>query len=83
MVSKKEKVEEINKAIKRSEYAKSVGARAELLPDNRIEYTILGKTSTGKPYRMKTNLRKILASLEGPDARALFKKYGGKKKKKR
>ena len=76
MTTKEEKVKDISAAIKRSAEAKKVKATAKLLPDGRIEYSIMGKTPAGRPYRMKVSLNKILSYLWGDDMRRLKAKYG-------
>ena len=76
MATKAEKVKDINSAIKRSAAAKDVKATAKLLPDGRVEYSMMGKTSTGRPYRTKVSLNKILSYLWGDDMRRLKAKYG-------
>jgi len=76
MATKTEKVKDINAAIKRSAEAKNVKARAEVLGDSRIEYSVMGQTRAGKAYRMKVSFNKILSLLWGEDMRRLKKKYG-------
>jgi len=76
MTTKAEKITDINTAIKRSAEAKKAKAIASLLPSGQIEYSAIGKTSTGRPYRMKVSLNKILSYLWGDDMRRLKAKYG-------
>ena len=73
-----DKIKEINEAIKKSVFAVQRGARAEVLPDGRIEYSVLEKSSLGYPYRARTSFRTILMTLEGEDLRRLYQKYGKK-----
>lgn len=73
MVSKKEKVRDINVAIKRSSVAKERKAKAEII-GSRIEYSMMSKSS--RPYRMKVSFMDTLGLLEGEDIRKLHKKYG-------
>ena len=74
MVSKKEKIMDINKALKR------VGSTsyAHILPDNRIEYIKIGKSSLGRLYEMKVPLSKLIDEMHGEDIRFLKSKYGRK-----
>lgn len=74
--TKDEKAKDINNAIKRSAVAKEVGAKAEILKDGSIQYSIKTKTRTGRAYRIKVPFNKILSYLEGEDMRRLKKKYG-------
>ena len=76
MATKFGKVRDINQAIKHSSVALKKDAKAELLRDGRIEYSMLGQTSTGKPYRMKVTLMQILSLLQGEDMRRLHRLYG-------
>ena len=74
--TKKEKVKEINTAIKRSETARNVKAKAEILADGSIQYSVETKTRSGTKYRMKVPFSGILTLLWGEDMRSLKKKYG-------
>ena len=76
MATKEEKVTDINNAIKRSIEAKKVGAKAEILKDGPIQYSIETKTGSGRVYRIKVPFIKILSYLWGDDMRRLKKKYG-------
>ena len=76
MVTKEEKVTDINNAIKRSIEAKKIGAKAEILNDGTIQYSIETKTGSGRIYRIKVPFIKILSYLWGDDMRRLKKKYG-------
>ena len=76
MATKEEKVTDINNAIKRSTSAKKVGAKAEILKDGTIQYSIETKTGSGRIYRIKVPFIKILSYLWGDDMRRLKKKYG-------
>ena len=73
--TKVEKVSQINEAISRSETAVSKGAKAELLPNGKIQYSLLGKSSFGD-YKMKATLNDILNLLNGDDVRNLKKIFG-------
>jgi hypothetical protein len=70
------KVSEINKAIARSTVATDKKAKAEILKDGRLEYSIESKTRAGVPYRIKITFRDVLSLLNGEDMRYLFGKYG-------
>ena len=74
--TKKEKVKDINNAIKRSAEAKEVSAKAEMFNDSTIQYSVKTKTRTGRVYRIKVPFSKILSYLWGEDLRRLKKKYG-------
>ena len=74
-VTKQEKVELINQAIKRSPVARAKSAKAEILKDGRLEYTMLGKTASGREYRMKVSFSKILGLLHGEDMRRLHRLF--------
>ena len=76
MTTRKEKVKDINNAIKRSAGAKEVGAKAEILKDGTMQYSIKTKTGSGRMYRVKVPFIKILSYLWGEDMRRLKKKYG-------
>lgn len=76
MTSKQQKVQDINKAIRRSSTAKGKKAKAALLKDGRIEYSIESITRGGRRYRTKATFRDILQLLHGEDLRQLHKKYG-------
>jgi len=76
MTSKEQKVRDVNKAIGRSETARKKKAKAEILRDGRIEYSIESVTSSGRKYRTKTTFRGILMLLHGEDLRNLHRKYG-------
>jgi len=71
MVSKQEKVDDINKALKR------VGSKAYAeFKDNRINYVRYGKSSFGE-YPMKVSLNEIMfKEMHGEDIRAIRKKWG-------
>jgi len=73
MVSKKEKVTDINKALKRA----NSRAYAHILPDKRIEYITYGRSSFGE-YKMKSSFNDMLKQMHGEDIRSLMKKYGRK-----
>ena len=75
MVTKEEKVKDINNAIKRSAEAKVVGVKVEIL-NGTIQYSIKTKTRTGRVYRIKVPFIKILSYLWGEDMRRLKKKHG-------
>ena len=76
MASKKEKVQEINQAIKRSSWAVTKGAKAELFQDGGIEYSRKAITGMGRVYRIKISFSEMLMLLTTEDMRALKKKYG-------
>ena len=76
MPDKEQKVKDINEAIHRSSTAMNNKAKAEILKDGRIEYSIESVTRTGKRYRTKASFRDILSLLWGEDMRQLHKKYG-------
>jgi len=76
MATKAEKAKDINTAIKRSAEARDVDAKAELIDSKRIEYSMIGKTPTGRSYRMRISFNKVLSLLWGEDMRRLKKKYG-------
>lgn len=71
MATKKEKAKDINTAIKRSETARKVKAKAEVRADGGIRYSV--ETNM---YRMKVPFSVILSLLWGKDMRSLKKKYG-------
>ena len=73
-MNKKQKVADINRALKR------VGSKAyaEMLPDKRIQYVKMGRSSLGKPYKMRASFDEMLSEMHGEDIRALKKKYGRK-----
>lgn len=75
-MDKKDKVKTINQAINRSPVAKEKGAKAELLPNDRIEYSMSATTRLGKPYRIKVTFRQILSLLHGEDIRQLHRLFG-------
>lgn len=77
-VKKRERIADINEAIKRSGVALEKGASVALLPDGRIEYTLSGKSAFGS-YRMKTSFAEIRGLLWGEDIRRLTKKWGRKR----
>ena len=76
MPSKEEKVKDINAAIHRSSTAMKSKAKAELLKDGRIQYSIQTTTRGGKLYRIKVSFMNILSLLYGEDMRQLHRKYG-------
>lgn len=71
MVSKQEKINDINKALKR------VGSKAFAeLKDDRINYVRYGKSSFGE-YPMKVSLQELMGrEMHGEDIRAIRKKWG-------
>jgi len=70
-MDKQEKVKLVNQAIRRSSVAREKGAKAEVLKDGRLEYTMFGRTTAGRKYRMKVPFSKILGLLHGEDMRRL------------
>jgi len=73
---KQEKIDEINKMIAKSSVARDKKAKAEILKDGRIQYSIETKTRGGRKYRIKVSFSDILMLLHGKDLRQLSKKYG-------
>ena len=78
-MTKQEKVKLINQAIKRSSVAREKGAKAEILKDGRIEYTMLGTTTAGRKYHMKVPFSKILGLLRGEDMRRLHSLFSSRR----
>jgi len=76
MISKQEKIDDINKALKR------VGSKsyAELSKDNRLLYVKFGRCAT-KPegYQMHVKLNELLGEMYGEDIRYLKNKWGKQK----
>lgn len=72
---KQRKIDEINIAIHKSEWAKEEGMKAELRADGSILYTKDFQAGHGK-YRGRITFNEILSRLHGKDARFLKKKYG-------
>ena len=78
-MNKQEKVKLINQAIKRSSVAREKGAKAEILKDGRIEYTMFGTSTAGRKYRMKVPFSKILGLLHGEDMRRLHNLFSSRR----
>jgi len=73
-MTKAEKVKIINQALRKSSVAVKKGARAEILKDGRIEYTMLGKSAMGE-YRMKVPFSKVLGLMHGEDMRRIHRLF--------
>lgn len=69
-MTKDKKVQLINNAIARSSTAITKQANAHILPDGRIEYTMLAPSGR---YTMKATFREILGTLRGDDIRNILK----------
>ena len=74
MTTKKEKVDDINKALKR---VKST-SYAELLDDGTIQYIKMATSARGK-YKARATFYDILKEMQGEDMRFIKKKYGRQK----
>jgi len=72
-MTKQEKVNLINEALRRSSWAQEVQAVAEVLPAGRIEYR---KLSNGGRYMVKASFREMLALMHGEDMRRLHQQFG-------
>ena len=59
----------LNEAFATSSVAIAAGAKAEILEDGRIEYTML--TRANRLYRIKVSFGKVLGLLDGKDMRAI------------
>ena len=77
MGTKKEKVDDINKALKR---VKST-SYAELLDDGTIQYIKMATSARGK-YKVRATFSDMLSAMHGEDMRLINKKYGRVKSKK-
>ena len=73
-MKKNKKVQLINNAVARSSTAITKQANAHILPDGRIEYTILAPNGR---YTMKATFRQILGTLWGDDIRNILKQVKG------
>lgn len=67
-MNKQTKMKMINEAVQRSNVAIAKQAKAEILTDGRIEYTMLA--ANGK-YIEKVSYREILRTLNGQDMRGI------------
>lgn len=79
--AKQRKVDEINEALSKSDVAVKQKARAEVLPDGRIEYSVETTSGLGRLYRIKSSFNDMLSLLWGTDARRLKEKYGRSSRK--
>jgi len=77
-MDKQEKVKLVNQLIGRSSVAREKGAKAEVLKDGRLEYTMLGRTTAGREYRMEVPLSKILGLLQEEGMRELHRLFSSR-----
>jgi hypothetical protein len=76
MTKAERKAKDISEAIARSECAKAHGARAYVLDDGSIQYSMTLASGVGKAYEAAVPFSEIVSMLEQPDLLRIEAKYG-------